>query len=737
MGENRFSAREGAVVTIPATRPIFHLTGPRASKADPGLIGADEQHLRAVAACLTDQIATLEEHLATLRKQAAGKGTRALDRDLEIHAATKRLRLLERFDVDICLGRMVPADGADPIHIGRIGLVDRTGTTLLVDWRAPAAEPFFAATRAHPMGLLSRRRYRWATGQITDYWDEILSGDADHGPNLDDESAFIASLGASRSPQMRDVLATLQTDQDAIIRSSSQGALIVDGGPGTGKTVVALHRAAYLLHADPRLEGRRGGVLVVGPHHRYLNYVSDVLPSLGEDGVRLCTIPDLLVEGADAFPEVDPEVARLKEDVRMAGAIEPAIRLYEEAPTETVEVETDWDEVEVDAHDWAAAFASVEPGLNHNEARAQVWETLVGRIIDKHIELDEITDEMIARSLRRNKTFTREFSRAWPLIDPAELVGDLWTVPAYLRRCAPWLSADQIRMLQREDPQAWTLSDLPLLDAARTRIGEPESVREQNRRAAAESVERAERAEVIDEIIEGEVYDDGEGNLKMLHGDDLREALIDTAQARMSEPALLSGPFAHIIVDEAQELSDAQWQMLIRRCPSRSFTVVGDRAQARGGFPETWTERLDRLGFAAIDHRQLGVNYRTPSEVMAAAAPVIRAVLPDANVPTSIRDSQIPVTEGKSADLERIVDRWLTEHVDGTVGVIGEVEMAPRPRVQVLSAAGSKGLEFDLVVVVGQPPTPGDPPSPDDLAATVDRYVAMTRATSELVLLSL
>ncbi len=730
VGQNRFLARQGADVTTHTTGPIFHLTGPRTAKADPTLIGDDERHLQAVADCLADQIATLETNLADLRKQAAGKGTRALDRDLEIHSTTRRLRLLERFDVDICLGRMVPADGSAPVHIGRIGLVDRTGTPLLVDWRAPAAEPFFAATRAHPMGLVSRRRYRWTAGQITDYWDEILAGEADTGPNLDDESAFIASLGASRSPQMRDVLATLQTDQDAIIRSSSHGALVVDGGPGTGKTVVALHRAAYLLHSDPRLEGRRGGVLVVGPHHRYLAYVSDVLPSLGEDGVRLCTIPDLLAEGASADPETDPEVARLKEDARMAAAIEPAIRLYEEAPTETLLVETDWDEVEVDTDDWAAAFSSVEPGLNHNEARAQVWETLVGLIIDKHPELDDVTDAMVAASLRRNKSFTRAFSRAWPLIDPAELVGDLWSVRAYLRRCAPWLSADEISLLQRDDPQAWTLSDLPLLDAARARIGEPEAVREQNRRAAAESVERAERAAVIDEIIEGEVYDDGEGNLKMLHGQDLREALIDTARVPLPEPEKLAGPYVHIIVDEAQELSDAQWQMLIRRCPSRSFTVVGDRAQARTGFTETWTERLERLGFGTVDHRQLDVNYRTPSEVMAAAEPVIRAVLPDANVPTSIRDSGIEVRRAEANELQLIVDQWLADHAEGTVGVIGEVDLAPQDRVQVLSAAGSKGLEFDLVVVVG------DQPKSDDLVGTVDRYVAMTRATRELVLLT-
>lgn len=713
-----------------STRSLFHLTGRRAAKSDPTLIGDDDRHLLAIADCLQQQVVTLTDRLADLRRQAAGKGTRALDRDLEIHATSQQLRLLERFGADICLGRMVPADGSEPIHIGRIGLVDRTGTPLLVDWRAPAAEPFFAATRAHPMGLASRRRYRWSGGQVTDYWDEALVDDALTGPNLDDESAFIASLGASRSPRMRDVLATLQTDQDAIIRASSRGALIVDGGPGTGKTVVALHRAAYLLHADPRLDGRGSGVLVVGPHHRYLAYVADVLPSLGEDGVQICTVPDLIAEGARALPEQDPAVARLKDSARMAEAIEPAIALYEEPPTETVVVSTDWDDVEATRADWAEAFGSVEPGLTHNEARAQVWETLVELLVDKHEEFDGVTDEMIVRSLRRNEDFVDIFSRAWPLIDPAELVGDLWTVPAYLRRCAPWLSAEEVRLLQREDPQAWTMSDLPLLDAARARIGEPEEVRQQNRRALAERVERQERAEVIDDLIEGEVYDDGEGNLKMLHGDDLRTALVDTERVPLPEPTRLAGPYSHIIVDEAQELTEAEWQMLIRRCPSRSFTVVGDRAQARHGFAETWSERLARLGFDRIDHRQLDVNYRTPAEVMAEAEPVIRAVLPDANVPRSIRESGRPVRHGRLDELDDVLERWLGEHDDGTACVLGDVAVTPRPRVRVMTPEGAKGLEFDLVVVVGTPP------EPDDLAATVDRYVAMTRATGDLVILT-
>ncbi len=197
------------------------------------------------------------------------------------------------------------------VYVGRLGLADAEGRRLLVDWRSPAAEPFFAATHAQPMGLVSRRRYRWTLGRVTDYWDEVFTAEGlDGHAALDDQSAFIASLGASRSPRMRDVLATIQADQDAIVRAPSRGPLVVDGGPGTGKTVVALHRAAYLLYEDPRLGHHRGGLLFVGPHEPYLAYVSDVLPSLGEEGVRTCTLRDLVPEGATAVPERDPEVAR-------------------------------------------------------------------------------------------------------------------------------------------------------------------------------------------------------------------------------------------------------------------------------------------------------------------------------------------------------------------------------------------------------------------------------------------
>src|SRR2546423_11146351 len=189
---------------------------------------------------------------------------------------TARLRALRRYSLDLCLGHMVSADNSEPVYVGRFGLTDSEGRQLLIDWRSPAAEPFFGATHANPMGLASRRRYRWTRGRITDYWDEVFTPDGFEGhAALDDQSAFIASLGGNRSARMRDVLGTIQADQDAIIRASSRGALVVDGGPGTGKTVVALHRTTYLLYSDPRLNHRGGGVLFIVAHRPYLAYIAD------------------------------------------------------------------------------------------------------------------------------------------------------------------------------------------------------------------------------------------------------------------------------------------------------------------------------------------------------------------------------------------------------------------------------------------------------------------------------
>jgi hypothetical protein len=469
-------------VTSPMTS-AFDLPDRLAAKADQALIGDDEQHFAAIAESLEQTIAELSERLDAERKAPGGIGEEALNRDLEIHRMAGRLRALRRYGLDLCLGRIVFAGDPEPVYVGRFGLTDSSGRRLLLDWRSPAAEPFFGATHAHPMGLTSRRRYRWIRGRVTDYWDEVFTDDefAGHAAALDDQSAFIASLGSNRSARMRDVLGTIAADQDAIIRAGSSGALVVDGGPGTGKTVVALHRAAYLLYNDSRLGHRRGGVLFVGPHEPYLAYVADVLPSLGEEGVPTCTLRDLVPQGAAASVERDPDVARLKATMDVTAVTEAAARFYEEPPATGMTVETDAGDLRLSAEDWAEAFEAPDPGTPHNEARDRIWDEVLAILIDKYD--GEESEDLLRKSLQQNRELLATFGRAWPLLEATDLVGDLWSVPAFLRRCAPELGADDVRRLQRTDAQAWTVPDLPILDAARQRLGDPEASRRRRRHA--------------------------------------------------------------------------------------------------------------------------------------------------------------------------------------------------------------------------------------------------------------
>ncbi|WP_370181884.1 RNA polymerase recycling motor ATPase HelR [Rhodococcus wratislaviensis] len=710
----------------PLTTSAFDLPDHLAPKADPTLIADDEQHFAAIAESLEQSIADLSHRIDVERKAPRRLGQEAMERDMMVHRLNAELRALRRYGLDLCLGHFVSADNPEPVYVGRLGLMDRAGNQLLVDWRSPVAEPFFGATHGNPMGLERRRRYRWTRGRVSDYWDEVFTPDgfADNAA-LDDQSAFIASLGSNRSARMRDVLGTIQADQDAIIRAGSRGALVVDGGPGTGKTVVALHRAAYLLYSDPRL---RHGVLFVGPHEPYLAYVADVLPSLGEEGVQLCTLRDLVAEGATANVETDPDVARLKSSADLVKAIDAAVRFYEEPPTEGMTVATEWSDIWLSADDWAEAFEAPEPGTPHNEAREQIWELLLTILIDKYD--GDVPAVQLRKSLQQNGDLRTILDNTWTLIEAADLVADLWSVPAYLRKCAPWLSPDDVRKLQRPDAQRWTVSDLPLLDAARQRLGDPEESRRRRRHHAAVAAEREQRSKVIDDLIASDAYDDGESLMTQLRQKDLQEMLVDEAALSSNDPDLLDRTFAHIVVDEAQELTDAEWQMLLLRCPSRSFTIVGDRAQARHGFTESWRERLERVGLDRIELASLTVNYRTPEEVMAEAEPVIRAVLPDANVPTSIRSNDIPVVHGPASDLASIIDTWLESNSDGIACVIGDPTFRATSRVRSLTPELSKGLEFDLVVLV-DPDTFGT-----GIEGAVDRYVAMTRATRQLVILT-
>ena len=714
----------------------FQLPAHRTDKAAPQRIAADDAHFARIRAALAHDIAEVERRLEGVLTRQTGDAQGRVERESGVDHWRRRLRGLQGYRSDAVLGRMSPADGSSPVYVGRLSVQAEAGAPLLIDWRSPAAAPFFAATRADPMGLSSRRRYLWAGGLIHDYWDESFAeGPAGQDESPDAESALLASLGHARTQRMTSVLTTLAADQDAIIRADSRRPLVVDGGPGTGKTVVALHRAAYLLYSDRRLHTADAGVLVLGPHQPYLHYVADLLPSLGEDGVLTCTPADLVPEGAGALPERDPAVAARKGSREMVEAIEPAVALYEEPPEQTHQLETAWGSVLLRPEDWADAFAAPAPGTPHNLAREQIWEELaeivaqrLGRVHAEHPE-----PEQVRTALDQDEELVTLVHRAWPLLSATDLVGDLFEVPAHLRRCAPSWSAAEVATLQREDARAWTLSDLPLLDAARHRLGDPGTDARRRRQQEARRRTVGEVELLADYLIENDSSEMKE--MSMLRGQDLRNALEDATVVEAAPTDSLAGPFAHIVVDEAQELDDAQWAMVLRRCPSRSLTLVGDRAQARHGFEGSWEERLERAGLSPVRTAQLSLNYRTPAEIMEQAAPVIRAVLPEANVPISLRESGLPVLHSRIAELGTLLESWLVEHEEGTVAVIAadersDLDVRPDPRLQVLTPELAKGLEFDLVVLVA--PEEFGPGA----AGAVARYVAMTRATQELMVLT-
>ncbi len=556
---------------------------------------------------------------------------------------------------------------------------------------------------------------------MSDYWDEVFTAEIPDGAvALDDRSAFVADLGAARSSRMRDVLGTIAADQDAIVRAPSRGVRVVDGGPGTGKSVVALHRAAYLLYADPQVGHHRGGVLVIGPHGPYLSYVADVLPDLGEDGVRVCLLDEMVPEGRNAVAEASPRAAAVKGSASMTEMIDRAIRFYETPPANDMVVETEWGAVLLRAADWAEAFTAPDAETPHNDAREEIWAALSDIVVDRLA--GDVSAAELTSSLRAIDELRDSVESSWTVIDAPDLVADLWAVPAYLRHCAPWLDEDDRAAVRRDLGAPWTTADLPLLDVARRRLGDPRATTMRVRRARTIASERARRRAVVDDLVES---DDSELRvMSMLRGDDLQN-MLDYNEFPTGEPDRLAGPFSHVVVDEAQELTDAQWQMIRARCPSGSLTVVGDRAQAHSGFPESWEARLARVGFTDVAVSTLDVNYRTPAEIMAAAEPVIKAVLPDANVPRSVRSTGVVVRHAGVDDLDAILDEWAAAG-EGVACVIGMPARPDTERIRSLSARSVKGLEFDLVVLVEGP----------GVDSAVDRYVAMTRATRQLVVLS-
>ena len=679
-------------------------------------LAVDDRQFRAVLDVVAAQLATVQQRLADLRRQRVPQGSALFQRDLEIESLRQRSSTLTRLGTEICMGRFDRQDGSRT-WVGRIGVRDEDGRPLLVDWRTPAAEPYFAATLQDPLGVVRRRRFRWAGGLVVDAWDEWLDLTVEQEQTglQDAQSAFLASLAAARSDRMSSALATISADQDAIVRADARGCTVVDGGPGTGKTVVALHRAAYLAFSghDP--------VLYVTKHPRLAAYVQDVLPSLGEEDVPVASLEELYADGASRR-DGPPEPARLKGDVRMVAAVDRAVAFFQDLPDAAVVAELPDRDVVVRPEHWREALRTCTE-TSHVPLRDELLEA-VGELLS-------------APEVRRDRAVRRALWASWPDLSAAQVVRDLLGHRALLRHCAPWLAPHEQAAVVADarEHDGWHVSDLPLLDRAHARLGLPPA----DAVPAAElRARRSAAAAAVADLLEAA----GEGSALHLLRDTTTdglaplEELLEPADAQTA--ALTDRVFAHVVVDEAQDLTGTEWVALLRRCPARAVTAVGDRAQSREPFDEGWAQRLAAVGLPDARVLRLSVNYRTPSVLMAPAAAVITAARPSVLVPDAVRPDGRPlVLERLAVDVDPVdvgLARARALVADG--GTAAVVAPAARhrptgsPAVTFFTPADLQGLEMDAVVVV-EPAELWD----DTEGAAASLYVTLTRATQAVCVL--
>ncbi|WP_327581973.1 ATP-binding domain-containing protein [Nonomuraea sp. NBC_00507] len=714
---------------------------------------------------------TRQRAQAALREvYGRGGGTRQamVEREALASEQARRLAQLNAVERGLCFGRIDDGSGGS-VYIGRIGLRDERHESVLIDWRAPAARPFYVATATDPQGLVRRRHLHLKDRVVVGIDDEVfdLEGMSEgERRTLVGEAALLAALRRGRTGRMGDVVATIQTEQDRVIRASWQGALVVQGGPGTGKTVAALHRAAFLLYTHRDTLERRG-VLVVGPNPMFLRYIGQVLPALGETQVVMTTVGEMF-PGVRAVAADGPAAAVVKGDVRMAGVVARALELRQRVPEGDLVVELDGLALRVPhavcvrlrhraravrlPHNMARKLYVTEmlKELARAEARA-LEESLhleelangdpemeeLAEPLDLEGDLDEVDLDLASRRLWQEPQVRRAVDDLWPELTPQRLIGELLCSPETLWSVAPpgldW------RTLVRPVGAPWTAGDVPLLDEVAELLGEDDSAR----RVAArrEEEEQAERLLYADEVLHTTgVLEEGiferADVLAERHADDGAE--LTTADRAAADR---SWAYGHVIVDEAQELSAMAWRMVMRRVPARSLTVVGDLAQTGSAAgARSWAEVLDPYleGRWRVEH--LKVNYRTPSEIMEVAAQVLRAFDPGQEPPESVRSGgarpravRVPVS-----GLPALVKEELAAIGEGRVGVVTSDavhEEAARlwpgggldALVAVLTVEQAKGLEFDAVVVVdpagilAQSPMGGR-----------DLYVAVTRATRRL-----
>jgi len=675
----------------------------------------------------------------------------------------------------LVFGRLDFTDGSSR-HIGRIGMqraVDASPNVddepLLVDWRAPAARPFYVATVANPESVSRRRQIRTSWRTVTGVHDEALDVGANATPATDAESgdltsetALLAALSASRTGRMGDIVETIQAEQDAIIRANQGGVLVVEGGPGSGKTAVALHRAAYLLyHHRDTLASR--GVLIVGPNATFLSYIAEVLPGLGETAVVLATVGDLYPGVHAQFEEPDA-TAEVKGRAAMAGVIARAVADRQRIPDDPWEVEFDADTVVIRPDMVAAARSrTLATRLPHNPARRVFRHHMVNALAaqvadwigaDVRGGANLLTGGDLAAirdDLRASESVSAALDELWPELTAERLLTDLYADPLALDSAAADLDPAQRRLLRRDPVACWTVADVPLLDEAAELLGVDDI--EERALDEAEAARRHAYASGVLDILSRDIDDDEEVLMAfdLIDPSRLAERQVDGAAGTVAERAAADRQWAygHVIVDEAQELSPMAWRMLMRRCPSRSMTLVGDVAQTSApAGTASWSTALGPFVAQRFRSRGLTVNYRTPAEIMAVASRVLHDIDPAAEAPNSIRSvGESPWrrrVEDLAAGVRAAVDTELDHLGDGRLAVLVPIECLATARaalpesssgddadltapVVVLTVRQAKGLEFDTVLVV----------EPSAIVAASPRgandlYVALTRATRRL-----
>ncbi|MFF1925942.1 HelD family protein [Streptomyces sp. NPDC058221] len=690
-----------------------------------------------------------------------GTGLQArLERDVLVSERSGLLAALNAVEGSLCFGRIDLSNGTAH-HIGRIGIRedDTAHTPLLIDWRAPVARPFYLATGHTTMGLRRRRHITTEGRRVTELHDEILDlGDRERTGFEDPsgDAVLLAAVNSARTGRMGDIVRTIQAEQDRIIRAPHRGVLVVEGGPGTGKTAVALHRAAFLLYEHRELLAKRA-VLIVGPNPAFLRYIGEVLPGLGETGVLLATQAELF-PGVRANGTDTSRAAAVKGGEAMAEALALAVRDRQQLPEPGAPLIVRHDDGDL-VLDWEIAYearqAARDTRLPHNLARPhfafRIIDALTSQLTERigadpyggpnFLGPDDIAQ--LGRNVALSKEVHAAVDELWPPLTPEGFLADYLAAPVYV----PDEDAEAIR--RKPGEETWTPADVPLLDEAAELLGVDDSAE----RAAAEA-ERQERIAYAQGVLElsrgSESYEFEDEESEMLAAHDIidaermaeRQEETDQRSAAERAAADRTWAFGHIIVDEAQELSPMTWRLLMRRSPTRSLTLVGDPAQtSEEAGVGSWKKILEPYVGDRFEHVTLKVNYRTPAEIMELAARVVRAEDPSFEPPGSVRSTgEVPWTRDAGEDLAGAVAQAVSELTpgEGRLAVIAPAALheeiaAPLDGVTagaepdlthpvvLLAPRQAKGLEFDHVLVV----EPGR-------YGTSDLYVALTRATQRL-----